>query len=371
MNYTMKVLLENAGTFREKNEVRAIEESEKMNLDNIMVSKLYKSAIEKAHIDFDNIPESKGDIEAYEGYPVMVESLETVKALAQKQSIKIEEIEVLEKTFSNLIAYRNVYQDGFALNKSFIQLQYNALVAQKQSIKIEEIEVLEKTFSNLIAYRNVYQDGFALNKSFIQLQYNALVMACVEATSSIIASYMDYITRPSDIEFKIIKDKKNNGTHCITILRKYNDSVKSGEYQKLINAIVNHKDGFIGMETGMVMVAIVGGALTIVPLLRELIFYFFYSRMKISEYLQIQAMLIELNRSHVESMNLTSKKKKEVLKKQEQMIKTLTKLSDKLKVSQKMATAKTMEEVKKEEKKWTLDGLKQEVIKSDNTFTLL
>ncbi len=324
MNYTMKVLLENAGTFREKNEVRAIEESEKMNLDNIMVSKLYKSAIEKAHIDFDNIPESKGDIEAYEGYPVMVESLETVKALAQKQSIKI-----------------------------------------------EEIEVLEKTFSNLIAYRNVYQDGFALNKSFIQLQYNALVMACVEATSSIIASYMDYITRPSDIEFKIIKDKKNNGTHCITILRKYNDSVKSGEYQKLINAIVNHKDGFIGMETGMVMVAIVGGALTIVPLLRELIFYFFYSRMKISEYLQIQAMLIELNRSHVESMNLTSKKKKEVLKKQEQMIKTLTKLSDKLKVSQKMATAKTMEEVKKEEKKWTLDGLKQEVIKSDNTFTLL
>lgn len=324
MNYTMKVLLENAGTFREKNEVRAIEESEKMNLDNIMVSKLYKSAIEKAHIDFDNIPESKGDIEAYEGYPVMLESLETVKALAQKQSIKI-----------------------------------------------EEIEVLEKTFSNLIAYRNVYQDGFALNKSFIQLQYNALVMACVEATSSIIASYMDYITRPSDIEFKIIKDKKNNGTHCITILRKYNDSVKSGEYQKLINAIVNHKDGFIGMETGMVMVAIVGGALAIVPLLRELIFYFFYSRMKISEYLQIQAMLIELNRSHVESMNLTSKKKKEVLKKQEQMIKTLTKLSDKLKVSQKMATAKTMEEVKKEEKKWTLDGLKQEVIKSDNTFTLL
>ena len=47
------------------------------------------------------------------------------------------------------------------------------------------------------------------------------------------------------------------------------------------------------------------------------------------------------------------------------------KLSEKLKVSQKLATTKSMEEVKKEEKKWTLDNLKQEVINTDNTFTLL
>lgn len=324
MNYTMKVLLENCENYKEKHIVHAIEESEKVNLDNVMVSNLYKSAIDKAHIDFDNIPDSKGDIEKYEGYPNMVASLNTIKELAKKQNIKV-----------------------------------------------EEVEVVERALTNLIAYKKVYQDGFALGKDFVVLQYNTLVLACIEATSSIIISYMDFINRPNAIEFTIIKDKKNSGSHCINILRKFNDSVRTGEYQKLLNAIVNHKEGFMGMDTAIIAMTVVGGALVIVPLLRELIFYFFYSRMKVSEYLQLQAMMLEINKNHVESLSVPAKKKKEILKKQEQTISKMYKLSEKLKVSQKLATTKSMEEVKKEEKKWTLDNLKQEVINTDNTFTLL
>ena len=324
MNFTTKILLENSTNYNEKNMIRALESTEKAKLDNVMVSNLYKSTIDKAHIDFDSIPETKGDITKYKGYPIMMETLTTIESLASKNNVKI-----------------------------------------------DEIEVIRTAISHLRAYQGIYQDGFALRKSFIELQYNTLVLACVEATTSLVTSYMDYLKRIDTIEFTIIKNRTNNGSHCIEILRQYNNSVKTGEYQKFLNAIVKNKEGFVGMDTAMLGMVIAGGALAIVPLLRELIFYFYYTRMKASEYLELQAMMLEINRTHIESMNMNPKKKKEILKKQEQTMNKMLKLSEKIKVSQKVAKVKSMEEVKKEEKNWSLDNLKKEVVRTDSTFTLL
>lgn len=324
MNFTTKILLENSTNYNEKNMIRALESTEKAKLDNVMVSNLYKSTIDKAHIDFDSIPETKGDITKYKGYPIMMETLTTIETLASKNNVKI-----------------------------------------------DEIEVIRTAISHLRAYQGIYQDGFALRKTFIELQYNTLVLACVEATTSLVTSYMDYLKRIDTIEFTIIKNRTNNGSHCIEILRQYNNSVKTGEYQKFLNAIVKNKEGFVGMDTAMIGMVIAGGALAIVPLLRELIFYFYYTRMKASEYLELQAMMLEINRTHIESMNMNPKKKKEILKKQEQTMNKMLKLSEKIKVSQKVAKVKSMEEVKKEEKNWSLDNLKKEVVRTDSTFTLL
>ena len=324
MNFTTKILLENSTNYNEKNMIRALESTEKAKLDNVMVSNLYKSTIDKAHIDFDSIPETKGDITKYKGYPIMMETLTTIESLASKNNVKI-----------------------------------------------DEIEVIRTAISHLRAYQGIYQDGFALRKSFIELQYNTLVLACVEATTSLVTSYMDYLKRIDTIEFTIIKNRTNNGSHCIEILRQYNNSVKTGECQKFLNAIVKNKEGFVGMDTAMLGMVIAGGALAIVPLLRELIFYFYYTRMKASEYLELQAMMLEINRTHIESMNMNPKKKKEILKKQEQTMNKMLKLSEKIKVSQKVAKVKSMEEVKKEEKNWSLDNLKKEVVRTDSTFTLL
>lgn len=324
MDYTLKVLLENGKDYNEKNEIRALESSEKIKLDNVMISNLYKSAIEKSYIDFDDIPDSKGDITKYKGYNTMMETISTIETLASKNNVKI-----------------------------------------------AEIEVIRTAISNLIAYKNLYMNGFSLRKSFVELQYNAIVMACVESTSSLIASYMDYLKRVDVIEFKIVKTKTNSGSHCIDILKQYNDSVKSGDYQKLLTGIVNNKEAFVGMETITLGVVIAGAALSIVPLLRELIFYFYYTRMKASEYLKLQAMMLELNKNHIESLNVNPKKKKEILKNQEQIMNKMLKLSEKIKVTQKLATTKSMQEVKKEEKNWSLDNLKHEVVKTDSTFTLL
>lgn len=324
MNFTTKILLENSTNYNEKNMIRALESTEKAKLDNVMVSNLYKSTIDKAHIDFDSIPETKGDVTKYKGYPVMMETLTTIETLASKNNVKI-----------------------------------------------DEIEVIRTAISHLRAYQGIYQDGFALRKTFIELQYNTLVLACVEATTSLVTSYMDYLKRIDTIEFTIIKNRTNNGSHCIEILHQYNNSVKTGEYQKFLNAIVKNKEGFVGMDTAMIGMVIAGGALAIVPLLRELIFYFYYTRMKASEYLELQAMMLEINRTHIESMNMNPKKKKEILKKQEQTMNKMLKLSEKIKVSQKVAKVKSMEEVKKEEKNWSLDNLKKEVVRTDSTFTLL
>jgi len=327
MNEVSKILIENANTFKQKNEIYSLKESDLSVVNNTMIANLYKSAIEKSHVDFDTIPDSKGDLSKFSGIKSMLDSIDLLYQLSNKTNTKIIELDILEKAISNIINFK----EGF-------------------------------------------EKGFKLEKEFIILQYNILVCACIEGLSAIISSYVDFIKRPDRIEFTLIKSPQLSGQICIKNLEKFNSCVRSGEFIKVMKSVIdNGKEGFIGTETMLIGSLIIGGVLILVPLMRELIFYFYYSRLKISDYLKTQALFLEINKNNV-SMNasLQPKDKKQILERQQIIIRNLQSLSDKIRVNDTTTSNHSYKDMNIENKEWTLGNVKTQSASIDgNGFKLL
>jgi hypothetical protein len=206
-----------------------------------------------------------------------------------------------------------------------------------------------------------------LEKEFIILQYNVLVAACVESVSTLISSYVDYVKRPDKVEFTIIKQKNSTGWISISNLDKFNQSVKTGDFSKVLNTVINSgHEGFVGVDDIVVPIVIIGGVSILVPLIRELIFHFYYSRMKISDFLKVQATFLEMNKANVEvNSGIPVKKRNEILKKQAESIKTLNSWADKIKVNYTMTQNKSNGEIDKQNKNWTIDNIQSQAASTD------
>lgn len=325
-NEVIRILKENASTFKEKYEIRSLMESEMKAINNIMIGKLYSSALDKSHVDFDDIPESKGDITKYHGYKQMVEVLQLIDD-----------------------------------------------ISKQNNHKIDDVQIVQDAIRNITAYREQFEKGFRLDKEFIILQYNVLVYACVEATSGIISSYVDFVKRPDVVEFTIIKGPTRGTSLAIKNLNKFNLSVKKGDFQKVINSVIQSgKESFIGTSAMVIPAMVIAGLVAIVPITRELIFAYYYSRMKVSDYLKQQATLLEINRQSIEATSMPAREKNAVIKKQADRIKQLNHLSEKIKVDRVMADNKASINLQNENRSFTVGEMKSQAASVDNNgFQLL
>jgi hypothetical protein len=320
MNPGLKILMENARTFSDRSKIMALMENEIHGVNNAMVSNFYKSALEKSHVDFEDIPQSKGDITKYSGYKSMVETLDLIEQ-----------------------------------------------IAAKHSIKIKEVDDIKQAIQNIVAYRETFDKGFRLDKEFIILQYNTLVYAAVEATSLLISSYIDFVKRPDKIEFTVIKDTRHGAHLAIQNLQKFNLTVKQGDFSKVLNSVISTgKDNLVGIDDLVVPALIIGGVLALVPMIRELIFGFYYSRMKVSDYLAQQAMLLEINKENIQASTRPAKEKNEIIKKQGVKIEKLRRMSDAIKVDRTMSDSKASIEMNKENKGWTIDDVRTQSASTDS-----
>jgi len=327
-NVVKTILLENASTFAERREILALTESEQNAINNNMIAKLYKSTVDKAYVNFDTIPESKGDITKYIGYKPMVEALSLLKN-----------------------------------------------IASTSSVKISEIDTIEKAINNIIANRDSFERGFKLNKDFIIMQYNVLVCACVEATQITISSYLDYVRKVDKIEFVIINKSSNAGDIAIKNLERFNNICKNGDYSKIMNAIIkDNKNNFTGATAAYIVGGTVLGLIGAVQILRELVYLFYSYRSSISERMMVQAHLLELNKLNLEANghNIPAAKKKEIIRKQEKIINNLKAKSDKIKVEASFAEKEATKSLKKDSAAWKLDDVKPSVTTIDSDgLTLL
>ena len=69
---------------KESSEIRLVLEDANSPVTRKFQEKMYKSIIDKAHIDFGDIPVSKGNIRNYKGYNTMCETLNVISKLAQE-----------------------------------------------------------------------------------------------------------------------------------------------------------------------------------------------------------------------------------------------------------------------------------------------
>lgn len=329
---SIKILVESTDTKTYGSEyasVKTILEDANSPVTRKYQEKLFQSIIDKKHVDFGDIPKSAGNIKAYSGYNNMMEVLNTIDGLANEQKNK----EVM----------------GY-------------------------VAVVKKAISNIENLSSSYAKGFINKSDYVMLEYNTYVYTCIEATSSLLYEFVEYIKRPDQqvmtIQLKNTKYRAN--LYYFDQLNKFNSvNAKMGmDYRKLIESLCNKgRNNFLGAEMIVGVAALSMTALAIVPLTRELIYRFYHMRSNLAQSLELQAEFLEMNKTCLEANDsITTEKKKKILEKQNKTRLRLLKLADIIRVKNAKGMNETKKDLDDDNKLLSINNLQDEI--SNSPFEL-
>ena len=284
--------------------------------------KLYDSIIDKAHIDFGDIPKSAGNIRDYSGYGSMTDTLITIKNLAVEQGV------------------------GPVVKYADIVLQAISYIADLSTI---------------------YQKGFNTKTEYVALEYDTYVYLCVEATSAILYTFVDYIKDPNKqvMSIQIKNTKLRADEFYFEQLKKFNNiqATNGTQYRKMMEEVCNGgRDNFIGRERIVGIGAIAVIALSIIPITRAVIYQIYRLRGDLSVALSQQAKFLEMNQTCImNNSNFDKKKREDIIKKQKALANELQKISDKLRVKSGKSISESKRDIEKDNKELTLDKIRDDI----------
>lgn len=322
-NYGRQILTENiGGSFSKLNKFAAALESATYanQVDATMAKKLLDSIADKKFTNFGPIEDSQGDITRFKGFTNMVETLKLVKAMEPSND--------------------------------------TAVTARKQPSKTDDVLTAIRIIEN---NKNNFIRGYLINNDLIKMTYCTMVLACLDATSVLADDMVAYVRNISVPTSGLRNpqhryDSMNQVGHIIKI-------DKNGDLPKLFNAVLDPKvktqDNFIGTGAATAMLA-VGAVIAIVPLVREVIYVFYQSRVSVDEYLKHQKLLLELNKGNIEQSNMKASDKKRVMAQQGEVLKAIDRASEKIRIKQETGAKKAENVIKQENKTWSLDNIEKE-----------
>ena len=321
-----KIVME-ASSEEDKKYMKSMSKDDINQINGTLLQNLYKSVIDRKNIDFGDIPDSAGDIEKMKYYANTVECLNTLEELYRQHNIE-------EPT----------------------------------------LVTIRTAISNMKKYRPQFQDGFRRKHDFIMLTYNSLAMSIIDATSFLIASFMDYVVSPNNA-YAVGKNANNSRGRVVTSsLEKFNSMSNNNQFGDALEyMLMEQRKNFAG-ETVVVTGAIIMILLSIVPIIRELIFFYYHSRVRLSDYLNMQADFLEMNKLAVQASEKSPAERKAIIKKQDDVIKKLRRKADKLQINDVDTNDVVKKEQKNEDSLWSLGNIEKQLSKNKlegNSFVVV
>lgn len=310
----------------------AVNEADQNSVMTSLSNKLYQHIIDKVDdIDFGTIPLSEGDITKIENYDQLVDCTNVITDILQ---------------------------------------HYN------QSVE-STIGIVTTAMQNVIDRTELFTKAYKFKVEMPIVAYNTIVLSIVSSVSLMISSCIEFIKLPDDNGFDIALDKaavnKTSQNLLFKDLAKFNSMCAKGEFDKAMGYVMqgNAKNfsGF-GIAFGASSaVLLIGAVLMIIPVIRELIFLFYYARASVSDYFDAQATLLEMNAYNIEnSLTRDPKTKKEIANKQRKVAEKFKKVSNVIKVDARVAEQKAEKEVKTlDSKKYKADEVLDTVPDSANS----
>jgi hypothetical protein len=318
-----------ASTPEDKKYIQGMNKDDIHQVNGTLVRELYKSVLDRKDCDFGDIPDSKGDIAKCKYYKSTQESLDVLTELMVKNAVPT-----------------------------------------------TDVDIVKESVANIKRFKPTFELAFQLKQDYLILFYNTIVMAVIDATSMIIADYMNYLLGPEQSQYDTVKSKNDKGRGRISLdnLQRFNGEVKVGHFETMANYLLDaQRKNFTG--TGVVITGIVITALvSIVPITRELIYFYYRTRVQLSDYLDMQADFLELNKLGVQASNKSAQQKKDILKKQEKIILQCRRRSDKLKINDEDIGALAKKQVANDNKGFSLQNIEKQIFsnKMDGTgFTIV
>ena len=302
----------------------AVDEEDQTEVLHSLTNKLYDTIVDKsAEVDYGDIPKSQGDIDA-------VPNMEKVEA----------SVDLLQQ----------------------IMIQY-----KQDTAPVDEIKT---AIENVRMRKDIFKRGFMSGVQLVVFTYNTIVLAIVAATSFLIAGCIDFIKSPDGATFQASIDKigyaKSKNHLLFNNLRDFNAICKDKSLDNALNDVIRTTGkqliGTASLASFGVAAAVIIVLLNILPILRELTYFFFYTRTRISDWFNMQADLLELSAENIRVNNIdTQGDRKTVIKRQMALADRFRSVADFFMVDAKKSEQAAQGEIRVEKKKYQADEVMDKV----------
>lgn len=304
----------------------AVNEEDQSKLLASLTSKLYEEIIGRVdEVDFGDIPNSKGDITKLKNYDKIVNC-----------------IDIMEK-----------------LLKEYHQ-------------KPDAVLIVKAAVDNVRRRKNLFERGYHINAEMPMLVYNTITLSIISSISYLIATCIEFIKRPGKESFAVVLDSvaytKAKDSILFSNLEKFNLACAKGQIDTALDGIVKTKvKKFTGLELGLGFfgsgVALVVLVLGIIPIMRELIYFFYYSRTRVAEYFDMQADMLQMNAHNIKvaKKEVAGKDRDKVIERQMKLVDLFRKISSAIEVDAKTAEVQTAKEVINTQKKYKVNDITDEI----------
>ena len=314
------------------NTICSINEADRAAVLTSLTSKLYDNIVDKVDdIDFGSIATSRGDITKIENYERLLDCIELMRSIVKEY-----------------------HQDT------------------------EPIDVVSDAIANVRERTRLWEKSYAMNLELPIILYQSIVMACVSSISLLISTSIEFIKNTDDGTYTAALDKvaynKTNVNLLYTNLKKFNTACKTKQIDDVVNQVIsmNAKQftGGIGviLGGGAAMVAIIS---LVVPMLRELVFFFYNAKQSVSDFFAVQADLLEVNANNVQyKSEIPDEKKVKIADRQNKIAGKFRNVSNTFAIKMKKAQKDADDSITKEKRKYKISDVSDGKLDSDDSYGL-
>ena len=293
----------------------AVTEADQNQLLASLTSKLYDNIVEKVDdIDFGDIPRTKGDITKLPNYDKIVGCIDTLRSI---------------------------------------------LVQYKQ--KTDCVDTISTALNNIVSRKELFEKSYRYNIELPIVLYNTICLSIVSAISLLISTTIEFIKSPNKDSYEVAFDytalSKTKDHLLFVNLENFNKACAKGDVDTCINMVLkNGVKNFTGIEIGIAAgtMALIALILNIVPIMRELVFFFYYSRTRVADYFDIQADLLQMNAHNVElntNGDHDARSKEKIVRQQMRIVDAFRKFAAFIKIDCKNAEATATKDIVSNDKK--------------------
>lgn len=274
-----------------------------------LTSKMYDYIVSKIDdIDYGDIPLSKGDITKISNYDKLTDCVNVLRDI--------------------LIEYK---QDTAPLDH------------------------IAEAISNISTRKDLFERAFKFDAEMPIIMYNTMVLSIIDSISYMISTCIEFIKTPNQNSFSIVLDKialnKTKNNMIYRNLQRFNKCCSSGDFDKSMNHIITAR--VKGYNEAAVVGTIIGGTAivlvilsVIIPILRELVFLFYHLRMKVCDFFEVQANLLQMNAYNLQNDESRDEEEKErIVSSQLKIVELFRKIANKMSFSNKKAEVDATKEI--------------------------
>lgn len=381
----------------------ALEDAEQSQLLTALTSALYDKIVEKVDkIDFGTIPRSRGDITKVEGFEKTLECLNIMRQIVMEYKENPDIVDTVLSAIENIRNRKATFVKAYSMNIEFPIVLYNTVVLSIEQCVSFLIAVCiqyikdpatqdMKAALDKVSYSNtrdnlLYEQLVSFNKLCVSKEIDSILDDIIKKGGKLAEDASIVINVKGDVDVDVKKfgspfkkydcdddDDKDEKEPCDGIEVPSCDTVPvngdcaSGSYPEPV------EEG-LGLIIGLGALGAVGAGFAlkgasilikaVIPMLRNMVYFVYNVRTKLSDTMAVQAQFIEANAYRLmysTDSNLTDEKRKKVVDKQLRIAEKLKNIANKIAINSNKAEKETQVMSAEDEKKKKIDDLKDQL----------